>query len=105
MKIIYSTLKGASFFPWIQGNLNKQVHLLFFLKKVVPVHAMMALSGEGTGPFTVNIGWKCQPHTPVTCLLERKKNRRYPLNRRMFGLQSRSGRPSEEKNSDAPVPV
>jgi hypothetical protein len=57
MKRIYSMLKEASFFPWIQGNLNKQVHVLFS-KKVVPVHAMMALRGGGTGPFTHNIGGK-----------------------------------------------
>lgn len=66
MKRIYSTLKEVSFFPWIQENLNKEVHLLF-LKKVVPVHAMTALRGGGTGPFTLNISGKLRwlvGHTP-----------------------------------------
>jgi len=58
MKRIYSMLKKSSFFPWIQGNLNKQVQVLFLKKKAVPVHTMMALGGGGTGPFILNIGGK-----------------------------------------------
>jgi len=42
------------------------VHLLF-KKKVLPVHAMMALGSGGTGTFTLNIGGKLRwlvSHTP-----------------------------------------
>jgi hypothetical protein len=50
-------LKKASFFPWIQGNLHEQMHLLFFIKNSL-VHSMMAHGGGGTGPITLNIGGK-----------------------------------------------
>jgi hypothetical protein len=65
-------------------------------------HALKAYWGSGCiAPCILEIGNRggvsCQLHGPAA--LSKGKSRRYPLDRRLGGPQSRSGRDGEEKNS------
>jgi hypothetical protein len=68
--------------------------------KAVPLHDMEALADEGNSyyPFlTLELyGGECQRHAPAAFTLG--IGPRYPLNRRLGGLQSWSGRRLEEKS-------
>jgi len=69
--------------------------------KAVPLHAMMALGGRGgVAPTILDLGtrWGEWSASRPGRALPRGKDPRYPLDRRLGGLQSRSGRRGWRKN-------